>query len=101
MMYNSLCVGAELRESRFNHLINGSTNVLFYNIVIIVHYVLRTKREVEEASEDVFERRTLTGSGPFSFIDIALAQIFGQIISMRVKTLCNTNLAASSHNRLI
>ena len=67
MMYNSLCVGAELRESRFNHLINGSTNVLFYNTVIIVHYVFRTKREVEEASDDVSEGPTSIGSGPFSF----------------------------------
>ena len=58
MMYNSLCVGAELRESRFNHLINGSTNVLFYNTVIIVHYVFRTKCEVEEASDDVSEGPT-------------------------------------------
>ena len=54
--------------------------------------MLRTKREVEEASED-----TSTGCGPFSFMDIALAQIFGQIVSMRVKTLSNSNLAASSH----
>ena len=30
--------------------INGSTNILFYNTVIIVHYTLRTKREVEQAT---------------------------------------------------
>ena len=33
----------------------------------------------------------------FHSMDIALAQIFGQIISMRVKALGNTNLVASSH----
>ena len=52
---------------------------------------------LESLSKDILERRTSTGSVPFSFMAIGLAHIFGQIISMRVKTLSNTNLAASSH----
>ena len=43
-------------------------------------------------SKDVFERRTSTGSGLFSFLDSG----FGQIVSIIVKTLKNTNLVASS-----
>ena len=54
MMYNSLynnvlmlnCKKADLTTNK----INGSTNILFYNTVIIVHYMLRTKREVEPAT---------------------------------------------------
>ena len=53
MMYNSLynnvlvlnCEKADLTTNK----INGSTNILFYNTVLI-HYTLRTKREVETAT---------------------------------------------------
>ena len=45
-------------------------------------------------SIDVFERRTSAGGGLFSFLDGDFAQIFGQIVSITVKTLRNTNLAA-------
>ena len=49
-------------------------------------------------SKDVFERRThaRTGSGLFSFLDGGFTQIFGQIVSIIVKTLRNTNLVAPS-----
>ena len=46
-------------------------------------------------SKDVFERLTSTGSGLFSFLDGGFTQIFGQIVSIMVKTLRNTNLVAS------
>ena len=46
-------------------------------------------------SKDVFERRTSTGSGLFSFLDSGFAQILGQLVSIIVKTLRNTNLGAS------
>ena len=46
-------------------------------------------------SKDVFERRTSTGSGLFSFLDRGFAQILGQLVSIIVKTLRNTNLGAS------
>ena len=62
MMYNSLCVGAELRESRFNHLINHKMFILqyCYNRSICVTYQSMRSRKLE--------RRTITGSGPaFSF----------------------------------
>ena len=46
---------------------------------------------------DVFERRTSTGSGPFSSLDDGFAQIFNQIVSIRVKKLSNTNFISSRH----
>ena len=48
-------------------------------------------------SNDVFERRTSTGSCPFSFLRDGFAQIFSQIVSIRVKKLSNTNYIASRH----
>ena len=48
-------------------------------------------------SNDVFERRTSTGSCPFSFLGDGFAQIFSQIVSIRVKKLSNTNYIASRH----
>ena len=48
-------------------------------------------------SKDIFQRGKSTGSGSFSFMGSGFAQIFGQIVSMRVKTLRKTNLVASSH----
>ena len=46
-------------------------------------------------SSDVFERRTSTGSGLFSFLDSGFAHFLGQLVSIIVKTLRNTNLGAS------
>ena len=46
-------------------------------------------------SRDVFERRTSTGSGLFSFLDSGFAHLLGQLVSIIVKTLRNTNLGAS------
>ena len=40
-------------------------------------------------SSDVFERRTLTGNGLFALLSRDLEQIFGQIVSIRIKTLGN------------
>ena len=44
-------------------------------------------------SEDVFDRLTSIGSGLFffSFLDGGFTQMFGQIASIIVKTLKNTN----------
>ena len=58
-------------------------------------------REVWETigslSNNVFERRTSTGSGLFSFFDGGFAQIFSQIASITVKKLRNTNFISSRH----
>ena len=40
-------------------------------------------------SSDVFERRTSTGSGLFALLSRDLDQIFGQIVSIRIKALDN------------
>ena len=43
----------------------------------------------------VSEQRTSTGSGLFSFLGRGFAQIFGQIVSVSVKTHSNTNSVVS------
>ena len=48
-------------------------------------------------SRDVFERRTSTGSGLFALLSRDFEQIWGQIVSLRVKTLSNTNLVVPRH----
>ena len=49
-------------------------------------------------SSDVFERRTSTGSGHFALLSRDFEQIFGQIVSIRIKTLDNINTVASRLN---
>ena len=51
--------------------------------------------ELVNLSKDVFERRTSTRSGLFSFFDSGFAHLLGQVVSIIVKTLRNTNLGAS------
>ena len=53
------------------------------------------RKTVVNLSRDVFERRTSTGSGLFSFLDSGFAHLLGQLVSIIVKTLRNTNLGAS------
>ena len=48
-------------------------------------------------SSDVFERRTSTGGGPFALLSRDFEQNLGQIVSLRVQTLSNTNLVAPKH----
>ena len=45
-------------------------------------------------SSDVFERRTSTGNGLFALLSRDFEQIFGQMVSIRIKTLGNTNTVA-------
>ena len=47
------------------------------------------------SSSDVFERRTSTGNGRFALLSRDFEQIFGQIVSVRIKTLGNINTVAS------
>ena len=51
--------------------------------------------KIVNLSKDVLERRTSTGSGFFSFLDSGFAHFLGQLVSIIVKTLRNTNLGAS------
>ena len=46
-------------------------------------------------SSDVLERRTSTGNGRFALLSRDFEQIFGQIVSVRMKTLGNINKVAS------
>jgi len=46
---------------------------------------------IESVSSDVFQRRKSTGSGLFSLLNRDFKQIFGQIVSIRVNTLSNTD----------
>ena len=46
-------------------------------------------------SSNVFERRASTGSGLFALMRRDFEQVFGQIVSVKVKTTNNTNLVAS------
>ena len=45
----------------------------------------------------MFDPRTSTGSGLFALLSRDLEKNFGQIVSLRVKTLSNTNLVAFRH----
>ena len=51
-------------------------------------------------SNDIFERRTSTGSELFAILHRDLDQIFRQIVSMREKTLKSTNLVALRHIKM-
>ena len=58
---------------------------------------LSSKPTLGSLSRDVFERRTSTGSGRFELLSRDFEQIFGQIVSIRITTLSNTNTVASRH----
>ena len=45
----------------------------------------------ESVSSEVFQRRRSTESGLFSLLNHDFKQIFGQIVSIRVNTLNNTD----------
>ena len=48
-------------------------------------------------SSDVFERRKSSGNGPFALLSRNFEQILGQIVSLRVNILSNTNLIVPRH----
>ena len=62
--------------------------------ILILPRVLARKGSL---SSNVFERGTLTGSGLFALLSRDFEQIFGQIVSKRVKTLNNINMVALRH----
>ena len=51
--------------------------------------------ELKQRTISELKRRTSTGSGFFSFLDSGFAHFLGQLVSIIVKTLRNTNLGAS------
>ena len=54
-------------------------------------------KPIRSLSDDVFERRTSTGSGLFAIMARDFDQIFRLIVSMREKAFKNTNLVAARH----
>ena len=60
-------------------------------------WILGLKGLIGSLSNNVFERRTSTGSGLFSFFDGGFAQIFSQIACITVNKLRNTNFISSRH----
>ena len=71
-------------------------NSLFSKVMSGKCHVSKVKHEtIGSLSNDVYERRMSTGSGPFSSLDDGFAQIFNQIVSIRVKKLSNTNFLSS------
>ena len=61
------------------------------NIVVTLFRIVTT---LGSLSSDVFERRTSTGNGLFAHLSRDFEQIFGQIVSIRIKTLGNINTVA-------
>ena len=62
------------------------------------HKDARTRKErLGNLSKGVFQRRTSTGRGLFTFLSSGFAQIFSQIVSTSVKKLSNTHFIASRH----
>ena len=57
--------------------------------------IFRRGRLLGILSSDVFERRTSTGNGLFALVSRDFEQIFRQIVSIRIKTLGNTNTVAA------
>ena len=75
-------------EMRFCHI----PHQLISLTMLHSHYSLQS---IGSLSSDVFERRTSTGSGLFALLSRDFDQIFGQIVSIRIKTLSKTNTVAS------
>ena len=59
--------------------------------------IVRRRMLFNYLSNDVYERRTSTGSGPFSFLEDGFHQTVSQIVSVRVKKPSNTNFISSRH----
>ena len=60
-------------------------------------YILEKFLIIESLSSDLFERRTSIRSELFAHLSCDFEQTFGQIVSVRVRTLNHTNLVASRH----
>ena len=56
---------------------------------------MKSKPAWQAAVRELKQRRTSTGNGLFALLSRDFEQIFGQIVSVRIKTLGNTNIVAS------
>ena len=70
----------------------GMTNKEYYGM--LWHFLEGSIWTIGSLSSDVFERRTSTGSGLFALLSRNFDQSFGRIVSIRIKTLSNTNTVA-------
>ena len=69
----------------------GFRSIFSFRLFQVVNTLVGSK------SNDVFERRASTRSSLFEFYGRDFEQILGQIVSVRVKTLSNTDLVAKRH----
>ena len=96
-----ICIYVLLR-GKINFLSSRWNDSNYYRIRGAKNYfvALSTLRDLSKI-RDLKQRRfwgcTSTGSCPFSFLGDGFAQIFSQIVSIRVKKLSNTNYIASRH----
>ena len=65
-------------------------------LLVVYNYGTRFET-LGSLSSDVFERRASTGSGVFALFGSDFEQRLEKIVSLRVKSLSNTNLVASWH----
>ena len=65
--------------------------------MVAVLILPRVLARIGSLSSNVFEQGTLTGNGLFALLSSDFEQIFGQIVSKRVKTLNNIHLVALMH----
>ena len=94
-LFSLLCVDVVKRKLMLFHLGTGSVNITYRLCEGKKETIAKDK--LGSLSSDVFERRTSTGSGLFALFSLDFEQIFEQNVSLRVKTLSNTNLVASRY----
>ena len=73
--------------------------ILPIQCILLLNLYARVCLVLGSLSSDVFERRTSTGNGLFAHLSRDFEQIFGQIVSLRIKTLGNINTVASRLTR--
>ena len=85
---------------KLNPFSNNPTHQYTLSITVIYKGLLighgrKSHISLGSLSSDVFEQCTSTGNGLFAHLSSDFEQIFGQIVSLGIKTLGNTNMVAS------
>ena len=88
--------GTKTRE-RLDYVSLRIRHDLFKGWITLSKFIQWIMQSSGSLSNSVFERRTSTGSCFFTPLRRDFEQIFGQIVSIRVKTLSNTNLVGPRH----